>query len=197
MAAIGAVFESGAAMIRPFEKRFGTYLDLTADLIRSTFLLLRGARFGRRVRFGRHSKIQRPWCLTVGSNSHLEHQVHIKATDDRAEIKIGESVFVGFNCEFDISVKLTIGDHVLIAPGCFITDHNHLHAANALIADQGCESAEVVIEDDVWLGAHVVVLPGVTIGRGAIVAAGAVVNRDVESMSIVAGVPAKPIGQRT
>ena len=54
-----------------------------------------------------------------------------------------------------------------------------------------------MIEDDVWLGAHVVVLPGVTIGRGAIVAAGAVVNRDVESMSIVAGVPAKPIGQRT
>ena len=195
-AAIVTVFEIGAAMIRPFEKRFGTYLDLMADLIRSTFLFLRGARFGRRVRFGRHSKIQRPWCLMVGSNSHFEHQVHIKATDDKTEIEIGESVFVGFNCEFDISSKLTVGNHCLIAPGCFITDHNHLHAANKLISEQGCETAAVVIEDDVWLGAHVVVLPGVTIGRGAIVAAGAVVNRDVESMSIVAGVPARKIGQR-
>jgi acetyltransferase-like isoleucine patch superfamily enzyme len=35
------------------------------------------------------------------------------------------------------------------------------------------------------------VLPGVTIGRGAIVAAGAVVTRDVEPLTIVAGVPAR------
>ena len=135
-------------------------------------------------------------CLFKGDRSQLEHQVHIKATDDQVEIKIGKSVFVGFNCEFDNSAKHTVGNHVLIAPVCFITDHNHLHAANKLISEQGCETASSVIEDDVWLGAHVVVLPGVAIDRGAIVAAGAVVNRDVESMSIVASVRARSIGQR-
>lgn len=183
-------------MLSIFERTFGDAFAVLFDRLRSYCLSLRGATLGSRIRLGKRSVIQRPWCLSIGDRSQLEHQVHIKATDDTAEIKIGESVFVGFNCEFDISAKLTIGNHVLIAPGCFITDHNHLHAANKLISEQGCEKAAVVIEDDVWLGAHVVVLPGVTIGRGAIVAAGAVVNRDVESMSIVAGVPAKPIGQR-
>ncbi|MGH8107794.1 MAG: acyltransferase [Arenimonas sp.] len=132
----------------------------------------------------------------MGGRSQFEHQIYIKATNDKARIKLGEDVFVGFNCEFDISENLTIGNHALIAPGCFITDHNHRHAANKLIAEQGCETAPVILEDDVWLGAHVVVLPGVTIGRGAIVAAGSVVNRSVESMSIVAGVPAREIGRR-
>jgi acetyltransferase-like isoleucine patch superfamily enzyme len=36
----------------------------------------------------------------------------------------------------------------------------------------------------------------VTIGRGAIVGAGAVVNRDVDPYAIVAGVPARKIGER-
>lgn len=183
-------------MLSFLERKLGNTFSVLFDRLRSRFLSLRGARIGSRVRLGKHSAIQRPWCLSIDDRSQLEHQVHIKATDDRAEIKIGKSVFVGFNCEFDITAKLVIGDHVLIAPGCFITDHNHRHAANKLISEQGCESAAVILEDDVWLGAHVVVLPGLTIGRGAIVAAGSVVNRDVESMSIVAGVPARPIGKR-
>jgi maltose O-acetyltransferase len=41
------------------------------------------------------------------------------------------------------------------------------------------------------------VLPGVTVGRGAVVAAGAVVTKDVAPHSVVAGVPAKPIGVRS
>ncbi len=184
-------------MLSFLERKLGTLVEVLLDRLRATLLSLRGAQIGRRVRLGKRTVIQRPWCLSIGGRSQLEHQVHLKATGDITEIKIGKEVFIGFNCEFDISDKLIIGDHVLIAPGCFITDHNHRHAADSLIAAQGCESAAVTLEDDVWLGAHVVILPGVTVGRGAIVAAGAVVNRDVVAMSIVAGVPAREIGKRS
>jgi acetyltransferase-like isoleucine patch superfamily enzyme len=121
----------------------------------------------------------------------------VKITSDSATVFLGREAFVGFNTEFDVSQSVRIGDKVLIAPGCFITDHSHRRQAGQYIADQGCDVAPVVLGDDVWLGAGVVVLPGVTIGTGAIVAAGAVVNRSVEPMAIVAGVPARAIGTRT
>jgi acetyltransferase-like isoleucine patch superfamily enzyme len=54
----------------------------------------------------------------------------------------------------------------------------------------------VAIEDHVWIGARAIVLPGITLGRGAVVAAGSVVTKNVAPMTIVAGVPAKPVGVR-
>ncbi len=183
-------------MLSLIERHVGERLTVVGDRIRSALLRWRGAKLGARVRIAARCVVRRPWCMEVGERSQLEHQIHIKATVDTARIRLGRDVFVGCNSEFDISEQLWIGDGVLIAPGCFITDHTHLHAAGQPIAAQGCASKSIRIEDDVWLGAHVVVLPGVTIGKGAVVAAGAVVNRDVAPMSIVAGVPAREIGVR-
>jgi acetyltransferase-like isoleucine patch superfamily enzyme len=49
----------------------------------------------------------------------------------------------------------------------------------------------------VWLGYDAIVLPDVEIGRGAVIGAGAVVTKDVESYTVVGGVPAKRLGERT
>lgn len=140
--------------------------------------------------------IERPWRLSTGPRVQIEHGVYIKIVDDAAQLTLGRETFVGFRTELDIALELHIGDHVLIAPGCFITDHSHGHAQDALISRQGGKCRPVRIGNDVWLGAHAVVLPGVTIGDGAVVGAGAVVTRNVAPGSIVAGVPARPIGSR-
>jgi acetyltransferase-like isoleucine patch superfamily enzyme len=184
-------------MLSFFEKRYAEYLALGADRIRASFLRTRGASLGAKSRIGKHCIVQRPWCLTTGDRIQFEPRVYIKITGDEARINLGREVFIGYAAELDISRELWIGNHVLIAPGCFITDHNHRRGPDAIIATQGCECASVRIGDDVWLGAHAVILPGVTIGNGAIVAANAVVNRDIAPMSIVAGVPARPIGARS
>jgi acetyltransferase-like isoleucine patch superfamily enzyme len=55
---------------------------------------------------------------------------------------------------------------------------------------------DVRIGNDVWIGAESMILSGVTIGDGAVVAARALVTRDVAPYTIVAGMPARPIGQR-
>ena len=47
-----------------------------------------------------------------------------------------------------------------------------------------------------WIGHGVIIVGNINIGNGAILAAGSVVTKDVAPYTIVAGVPAKPIGKR-
>jgi len=53
---------------------------------------------------------------------------------------------------------------------------------------------KVTIGDDAWIGAGVIIMPDVYIGAGAVVGAGSVVTKDVGAYTIVAGVPARKIG---
>ncbi|MBG9389061.1 acyltransferase [Caenimonas aquaedulcis] len=178
------------------ERRWGGLVRTALDRLRAAWWRARGARLGAKTRIGAHCAIERPWLLHTGPRVQLERQVHIKIVEPDARIHLGEQAFVGFGTEFDIARELTIGDHALIAPGCFITDHHHRRAWGATIASQGHDTKAVRIGNDAWLGAHAVVLAGVSIGHGAIVAAGAVVTRDVPDRAIVAGVPARQIGVR-
>jgi acetyltransferase-like isoleucine patch superfamily enzyme len=109
---------------------------------------------------------------------------------DDARLDIGEFSFIGRGVEIDVSESVSIGSHVLIAPGVFITDHSHNIREGILMDSQGCSSRAVLIGDDVWLGAHSIILPGVQIGTGAVVGAGSVVTKDIPANAIVTGSPA-------
>ena len=108
------------------------------------------------------------------------------------QLEIGHHVDIGEFTHIRANGGVRIGSHVLIASGVIITSRGHpiVPPRYGVVED-----APVAIEDDVWIGAGAIVLPGVTVGRGAIVAAGAVVTRSVEQHTIVAGVPARQIGQ--
>lgn len=108
-------------------------------------------------------------------------------------IKIGKDSIIGEGAVLDGRKDLTIGDHVDIASEVMI--YNGEHDINDPLFK--AHFAPVVIEDYVFIGARAIILPGVTIKRGAVVAAGAVVTKDVPEFTIVGGVPAKPIGERT
>jgi acetyltransferase-like isoleucine patch superfamily enzyme len=56
--------------------------------------------------------------------------------------------------------------------------------------------SKITIKDDVWIGNGSIIVSGITIGAASIVGAGSVVVKDVAPGSIVAGNPAKIIGQR-
>ena len=64
------------------------------------------------------------------------------------------------------------------------------------IREQGHQIADILIEDDCWIGANAINIGGVHIGRGSIIGAGAVVTKDIPSMAIVVGVPAKVLKYR-
>jgi acetyltransferase-like isoleucine patch superfamily enzyme len=170
--------------------------SLVRDRVRARILALRGATVGRKVRLGAGFKVERPWCLKVGTAFHAEGGVYLKIVSEDARLEFGDSVFVGRGSEFDVLEKVSVGDHTVIAPGCFITDHNHGTSPNRRIDQQPCISSAIEIGRDVWLGTNVVVVAGIKIGDGAVVAANAVVTRDVPPMAIVAGVPATLLSYR-
>lgn len=107
-------------------------------------------------------------------------------------IIIGEDTIIGDHCFLDGRALLKIGNHTSIASQVLI--YNSEHDINA--EDFRAIEASVEIGDYVFIGARAIILPGVKIGKGAVVASGAVVTKNVAPMTIVAGVPAKFIGER-
>jgi maltose O-acetyltransferase len=90
------------------------------------------------------------------------------------------------------SASVTIGRGVLIGPRVSLETVSH---SVTVTPGRGrtTESAPIIIEDDAWIGAGAIITGGITIGRGAVVAAGAVVTHDVPPLTLVAGVPARPV----
>ena len=111
-------------------------------------------------------------------------------TDYGQNITIGKNVFLNTSCHFQDQGGITIGDGALIGHNVVLATLNHnedLERRNETIP------APIVIGKNVWIGANATITPGVTIGDGAIIAAGAVVTKDVPSMTVAGGVPARII----
>ncbi len=124
-------------------------------------------------------------------------------------IQLGESCFVGQDSRIWSAQSVAIGNRVLISHGVNIHD-TVSHSLSAALRHEhfnqifstghpgtmdDLPSAPITIEDDAWLGFNSVVLRGVTIGAGAIVGAASVVTKDVMPFSVVAGNPARIVGE--
>ena len=108
------------------------------------------------------------------------------------DVVIGDYTRIGLHCT--VIGPVTIGNHVNLAQGITVSALNHNFEDTRLrIDEQGVNTSEIVIDDDVWIGANAVITAGVHIGRHCVVAAGAVVTKDVPEYSVVGGVPAKVI----
>jgi galactoside O-acetyltransferase len=109
-----------------------------------------------------------------------------------SNVHLGDDFFGNVNLTFVDDVEIRIGDGVMIAPGVTLTTTGHpVHPD--LRVDFTRFSEPIVIEDEVWIGSNVVVLPGVRIGRGSVIGAGSVVTRDVPSMVVAHGAPARVV----
>lgn len=110
------------------------------------------------------------------------------------KVVLGPRNVVNFGCLLDgRKFAIRTGADVSIGPEASILTLGHdPHSPD--FADRG---GDVTIGDRVWIAYRAIILPGVTIGEGAVVAAGAVVTQDVEPYAIVAGNPARVVGQRS
>ena len=135
----------------------------------------------------------------IGAYTQIYDFVVIKAVGGCGDVTIGEHCYINPHCTLFSGNGITLGNYVLVAPGCVIAPTNHAHhSRREVMRNQGFMQSKggVVIEDDVWIGANSTILDGSRIGRGAIIAAGSVVMRNVGEFEIWGGVPARLIGYR-
>jgi galactoside O-acetyltransferase len=134
--------------------------------------------------------------IEIGMNFVSMGQLYLYA--ENGSLKIGDNCSVNTNVQLGASSgSILLGDNVIIGPNVVVRAANHGIRRGLTMRDQPWVGGEISIESDVWIGSNAVVTTDVRIGRGTVVAAGAVVTHSTEAYSIVAGVPARKIGERT
>jgi galactoside O-acetyltransferase len=202
----------GIVKERKYQMRMDSFLRCPLDLLRS-FVAAVPSRLGVFLR-----RVAYRSFMAGGGRFDLEAGVRI---DGLSNLSIGEGTCIesdctllcpgapmtlGTGCYLNRNVRLgsngsasfTMGDNVMIGPNVVMDTSRHNDARIDIpMKAQGLSYAPIIIGDDVWIGANVVITCGITVGRGSIVGAGAVVTRDVPPYSMVAGVPARVIRQRS
>ena len=144
------------------------------------------------IRIGRDLNLRStPRSNPLGAN----HPVILSTRRRGAQLIIGDEFgMTGGSIVCD--ERITLGDRVWVGANAVITDTDfhplepQVRRARPLDA----KTAPVAIADDVFIGMRALILKGVHIGAGAVVGAGSVVSRDVPAGAIVAGNPARVVG---
>lgn len=138
---------------------------------------------------------------SIGDGTRIWHWVHVCA---KARIgkdcSLGQNVFVGNDVCIGNNVKVqnnvsvydavTLEDDVFCGPSMVFTNVYNPRSA----VPRKDEYRRTLVKRGATIGANATILCGITLGEFAFVAAGAVVNKDVKSYALMAGVPATQIG---
>lgn len=136
-------------------------------------------------------KVIKRYLKKLGPNVEICRNVEIR---NPGNISIGNFTNINKRVLLDgRGGELIIGNNVDIAQDCRIWTLQHDYNN----PDYKAVGSKVIINDYAWIASGATILPGVEIGEGAVVATGAVVTKDVAPYSIVGGVPAKKIGERS
>src|ERR1700730_19190683 len=147
------------------------------------------------VRIGENVKIFQPdlvnlYGCVIGNDTRIG-----------AFVEIQKNVTVGARCKISshtfICEGVVIEDEVFVGHGVMFTNDRYPRATNSdgslqTEADWQVEATRIKLGASI--GSNSTILAGITIGERALVGAGAVGTRDVPHFAIVAGIPARVIG---
>ncbi len=144
---------------------------------------------GVKLQIGRDAR------LYLGRWSWIGHGCKIRAHE--GEVRIGAKTVLGQECTISAFQHISIGRECIVADRVMLIDFDHgVVETERPIREQGIYKRDVRVGHNVWVGYGACFLRGVTVGDNVVVGTYAVVNRDVPSNAVVAGVPAKVLRMR-
>lgn len=118
-----------------------------------------------------------------------------------AFVEIQRGAAIGRNCKISshafICTGVSVEDGVFVGHGVMFINDLYPRAVNpdgSLQTEADWQVVETRVKAGASIGSNATILAGITIGQGALVGAGAVVTHDVPDYAIVAGVPARVVG---
>jgi putative colanic acid biosynthesis acetyltransferase WcaF len=108
------------------------------------------------------------------------------------KVVISDFCWIGDNSTLYSIANITIGDHSVVSQEVYLCTgtHDHCDISFPLVA------SPITVGPECWIAARAFVGPGVRIGQGAVVGVGSVALSDVPEAKIVAGIPARVVGER-
>jgi len=162
------------------EKAKRVSLSVEEYFIAPTAIIEQGSEIGHGTKIWHFSHVMK--SAKIGENCTIGKYVSIEP-----DVVIGNGVKI----QNDVSIfsGVTIKDNVFIGPGVKFTNVKRPRSEFPVK-----EYEKTLVKKGVTIGANTTILCGVTIGEYSFIAAGAVVTKDVPSYTLVAGVPAKIVG---
>ena len=118
-----------------------------------------------------------------------------------AFVEIQKNATIGARCKISshtfVCEGVEIEDECFIGHGVTFTNDVYPSAVNpdgTLQTETDWQVIKTRVKRRASIGSNATIIAGITIGEGALVGAGAVVTNDVPDFAIVAGVPARVIG---
>lgn len=158
------------------------------------------ASVGTEVQISRHALLLAPERISIGARSRIDAFCILSGSPDG--LIIGRNVHLSAYTSILGQGPTTIGDFCTVSVRCSIfssnDDYSGLTLTNPTVPPElrCAETRPVRIMRHAILGAGCVVLPGVVIGESSAVGALSLVKANVPAFAVVAGVPARIIGQR-
>ena len=179
----------------------GPYDRSVVRLRRAILGISSGVSVGRDARLHPRFYFPRGVRVVLGDRCEIKRDVRVGreyGVTGPAELRIGPETQILSGCRIDCSESVTIGTASHIGRDSQILTHTHDTASRETpVLRSAITTSPVTIGDDVMIYSDVVILPGITVGDGAVVAVRSVVTGDVKPYAVVAGVPARKIGERT
>lgn len=162
-----------------------------SGLLSKIIFLVGGGKLGSGSRFlGKHYA-RTPKTISFGEHCEIGRNIKLVTEIDGANLTIADNVQINDDVSLDYTGNVSIGENCLISGESTIYSHSHGYDPRSKP-----KGKPLSIGANVWIGYRCIVLETCdVIGEGAIIGAGSLVTKDVAAGDIVAGVPAKKIGE--
>lgn len=125
--------------------------------------------------------------IQIGTNTKV-----VGPIECTGKLRVGKNCWIGKNLIVNGNGIVEIGDNCDIAPEVTFLTGGHEIGGECRRAGMG-EIYTIFVGNGVWIGARSTLLRNIVVGDGAVVAACSCVHRNVETNTLVGGVPARKV----